>query len=380
MRAREFTTEAVLDPGGWGETPYGTDIDYFGLRVQMKPSTFLKLALPLGSAETNPEVEKHMRAGGKIAYPMLDIEIPKDWEDGDFSEPAKVVSHEGRNRMFNWIKLKGDDPIQVNIKPRGWHRRKHLTPDHIQALSNGLISQRGNVIPSPFEADTALEESELGEAEEGTAEAKEIVQTLTNAGYKQLGSGADATVWIREEGHVIKIIMPDSEDITEPARIFKKFYEFCQQHRDLDCLPRFTEIGGRHYSEFTLGGKQYMQIAMEQLYPIKHNTLAEGMVWYLSDFASNGKNMPWEKVKNFLSSAKAWYDSGHFTRYANQFSWKVMNMNQMTEAKYSLLYTVMSFLYQTGRINKFGWDLHTENVMQRKDGTLVITDPWFEDA
>jgi hypothetical protein len=34
-------------------------------------------------------------------------------------------------------------------------------------------------------------------------------------------------------------------------------------------------------------------------------------------------------------------------------------------------------LYHTGSINKIGWDLHTENVMQRKDGTLVIIDPWF---
>jgi predicted chitinase len=159
MRAKEFTTEAVLDPGGWGETPYGTDIDYFGLRVQMKPSTFLKLALPLGSAETNSEVEKHMRAGGKIAYPMLDIEIPDGWEKNDFSDPGKVVSHEGRNRMKTWIALKGDDPIQVNIKPRGWYRRKHLTPEHVEAISKGLFSQRGNLVNGPlFPTDSALEE------------------------------------------------------------------------------------------------------------------------------------------------------------------------------------------------------------------------------
>ena len=45
MRAIEFINEASLDPSGWGSTPYGTDIDYFGLRVQMKPSTFLRLAM-----------------------------------------------------------------------------------------------------------------------------------------------------------------------------------------------------------------------------------------------------------------------------------------------------------------------------------------------
>lgn len=159
MRAIEFITEAELDPKGWGETPFGTDIDYFGLRVQMKPSTFLKLALPLGPAETNPEIEKHMKAGGKIAYPMLDIEIPESWQDGDYSKPAKVTSHEGRNRMSNWIKLKGDEPIQVNIKPRGWYRRSHLTPEIIEALSKGLIGQQNNFVKNPFDASTALEET-----------------------------------------------------------------------------------------------------------------------------------------------------------------------------------------------------------------------------
>lgn len=154
MRAYEFD-EAVLDPTGWGKTPYGIDIDYFGLTVQMKPSTFLKLALPLTSATINPEVEKHMQAGGKIAYPMLDIAIPEEWEKGKFDIPAKVTSHEGRNRMTNWIKLHGDNPVSVNIKPNGWYRRSHLTDKHIAAINNGLISQRGTLVKGPlFDADT----------------------------------------------------------------------------------------------------------------------------------------------------------------------------------------------------------------------------------
>ena len=37
----------------------------------------------------------------------------------------------------------------------------------------------------------------------------------------------------------------------------------------------------------------------------------------------------------------------------------------------------MRLVYATGRINKVGWDLHTENVMMRKNGELVIIDPWF---
>lgn len=157
-----FIDEAELDPRGWGETPMGTDVDYFGLQVKMRPSTFLKLSHPLGSSESNPEVEKHMQAGGKIAYPFLEIKDPIEWEEGDFSQLGKVVNHEGRNRMTQWIKMKGDEPIQVNLFLRGANRRKYITDDMIQALSQGLVSQTGQVIRNPFEANTALEETVTG--------------------------------------------------------------------------------------------------------------------------------------------------------------------------------------------------------------------------
>ena len=149
--------EAELDPHGWGSTPNSVDVDYFGLKVQMRPSMFLQLALPLTSGTTNSEIEKHMAAGGKVAYPVLDFQIPPEWEDGDFKNSAKVVSHEGRNRMTQWIRLHGDEPIQVNMLPRGGMRRRHITDDMIKALSQGMFSERGNFVRGPlFDPRTTL--------------------------------------------------------------------------------------------------------------------------------------------------------------------------------------------------------------------------------
>ena len=51
-------------------------------------------------------------------------------------------------------------------------------------------------------------------------------------------------------------------------------------------------------------------------------------------------------------------------------------MNEQERLKYEVLFKLMTLLYHTGRINKVGWDLHTENAMMRGD-TIVITDPWF---
>jgi len=151
--------EAELDPRGWGETPQGTDVDYFGLKVKMRPSIFLKLSHPLGSSDRNADVEKHMQGGGKIAYPFLEIKDPVEWEDGDFSQLGKVINHEGRNRMTHWIKMKGDEPIQVNVFLRGANRRRFVTDGMIQAMSQGLISQTGQLVKNPFDASTALEEA-----------------------------------------------------------------------------------------------------------------------------------------------------------------------------------------------------------------------------
>lgn len=159
MRAHEFINEAEWDPSGWGGTPYGTDIDYFGIRVMMRPSTFLKLAAPLHPSHMNPEVKKHMSGGGKIAPPMLEVKIPEGWEEGDLHDYATVASHEGRNRVTNWMEMKGDEPVQVNIIGRGGMRRRHFTPEIIERLSQGMHGERGRMfVRGPlFDVGTVLE-------------------------------------------------------------------------------------------------------------------------------------------------------------------------------------------------------------------------------
>jgi hypothetical protein len=375
MRAIEFINEepideAELDSTGWGATPQGTDIDYFGLKVKMRPSTFLKLSHPLTAGEQNSDVEKHMQGGGKIAYPFLEIKDPVEWEDGDFSQQGKVVNHEGRNRMTHWIKMKGDEPIQVNVFLRGANRRRYVTDDMIQALSQGLISQTGQLVKNPFESGTVLDEAEVG-----TTNAKTIANQLTAAGYSKVGSGADATVWAKDNSHVIKILMP--EDLgTKAEQVFRKFYEFAMSHQDLACIPRFNEV-----NTVDINGKDYTQIEMERLAPIEKDSFVEGLIWFLSDYINT--NTPWATVESELANPETW--EIYSPNFANAFAktWQSLTQNpasKKTYTMYRMLYNVMKLLYNTGTINKFGWDLHTANVMQRSNGQPVIIDPWFSEG
>lgn len=210
-------------------------------------------------------------------------------------------------------------------------------------------------------------------------DAKEkIYNQLQNAGYSLLGVGEDATVWAKDEASVIKIIMPaGGQDLSGATETFYRFYEFCQQYRDLDCLPRFTLIShGRHHEQFELDGKKYIMVGMERLNPIPHGSISQALVWIMSDLATH--KLSWERAFALMKQPKTWKYWGEEGTVGYQDVIKYLKgIDAHTAANYGVLFTVMVLLYHTGRINHQGWDLHTENVMQRSNGTLVITDPWM---
>jgi len=224
-----------------------------------------------------------------------------------------------------------------------------------------------------------LENVTVDEAEMGTPTSNEIKNTLVKAGYTMLGDGADSTVWTKDQGTVIKIIMPEEgEQITKAAETFYKFYEFCQQHKNLSCLPRFIDIGGQHHNTFEIQGKEYLQIAMERLSPIGDNTFEEGVVWFFSDFVVGGAS--WDQSDHALGMPDTWEEYNPKMAKTLAYYWQNLSMIDTNTQKYKelqTLYVVMQMLYKTGSINKFGWDLHTENAMMRNNGEIVIIDPWF---
>jgi hypothetical protein len=130
---------------GAGAVPLNQEVDYFGLRVLMRPSTFLRLALPLESDQYVKRMEDHIEAGGAIGAPFLSIDIPQAWEQTppDFAEPAEVKSHDGRHRMMAIRRLEGDRPVEVHLFPIGL-RNRHITPEWREALRRSMISQRSH--------------------------------------------------------------------------------------------------------------------------------------------------------------------------------------------------------------------------------------------
>lgn len=155
MRAKEFIDEYKADNDmngkGLGATGYNANVDYRGLRVLMKPSTFLSLAAHLPSPTSVDYIVQHMKNGGALGSPFLIVDIPEKYFEGDFTDLnyAKVVGHEGRNRMLAIQKLEGDDPVEVHIFGYGEVRARDFTPEIIEQLQLAMRSQDGKLTFAP---------------------------------------------------------------------------------------------------------------------------------------------------------------------------------------------------------------------------------------
>jgi GNAT superfamily N-acetyltransferase len=143
----------INNASGVGAVPYNADVDYFGLQVQMRPSMFLKLALPMDPHD--PEERKaiafckgELNERG-IGAPFLNVSVPEAWEQGDFSLEARVKGHDGRHRCHAILEKEGDDAIEMHIFI-AQTRRRDITDEMIENLRNGILNQLGQFVRGPI--------------------------------------------------------------------------------------------------------------------------------------------------------------------------------------------------------------------------------------
>jgi N-acetylmuramoyl-L-alanine amidase len=151
----EYKADNDMNGKGLGTTGYNSNVDYRGLRVLMKPSVFLSLAAHLSEPSSVDYIVQHMKDGGALGSPFLIVDIPEKYFEGDFTglNYAKVVGHEGRNRMLAIQKLEGDAPVEVHIFGYGEIRKRHFTPEIIEQLQLAMRSQDGKLTFAPSGGD-----------------------------------------------------------------------------------------------------------------------------------------------------------------------------------------------------------------------------------
>ena len=157
MRLHQILERRIDNVKGAGAVPNNQEVDYFGIRVQMVPKMFLKLADPL---EFSPDVEKtimglidYLKQGGKIGSPFLEIALPEAWtENGVFDgkDLPVVKGHEGRHRMYALQVVDKDQPVEVHMFFRNGLRSRDITPEIISHLNKAIVSQYGRTIQGPI--------------------------------------------------------------------------------------------------------------------------------------------------------------------------------------------------------------------------------------
>lgn len=196
---------------------------------------------------------------------------------------------------------------------------------------------------------------------------KEMDSLFTQHGYEKIGSGVDAMVYKKDDSHVIKIIFPSKiKDMSNATRAFMVFYNYVKQNPS-KFLPKFTEV-----NDIEVMGESFLQIDMEKLQPIQRGSLDQYVVYSISGDAPT--QIEWADAVDTMLFKGNW--SFMHPSEAIETVEKIKSLPPQQLDYYEELYNVMVDLVIVMNENGFSWDLHTENVMQRADGTLVITDPW----
>ena len=246
--------EVTIDnKNGRGAVPNNQEVDYFGMRVNMKPSTFIALASKLGK-DPEPEMIDYIKKGGAIGAPFLSI------NSDETGEKAEVTGHEGRNRMLAIMKAEGDVPVEVHLffNSDQVNRARHLTPELVSAIKQELISQDDNLVKGPLwegvgrivkgvntTPDVGVNQTKIEAAKLGSKVDKDGRPPLL---HKKAAKNSDTNTLFNlglAEGKL-------SENNKSHAVVIK-FVNHCKDKLELPNIPTITlvdRIGGKTFGQY----------------------------------------------------------------------------------------------------------------------------------
>jgi hypothetical protein len=196
---------------------------------------------------------------------------------------------------------------------------------------------------------------------------RELKSQLSQAGYKSIGKGADAIVFAKKtDPNVIKVLIGEKDSHTDSAaKGFLAFVKFCRSLSSPH-LPKFGEI-----SQIQVGSEVMHQVILERLYNLTEDE--KDVVWFMAQAVANHR--PWESIMERIHSHGAEADAEYQAQVQAEKA-KYLKIVQ----KHQDVFVVMQKLHDHANILKtVSMDLlndEGQNIMKRKDGTWVITDPY----
>ena len=195
----------------------------------------------------------------------------------------------------------------------------------------------------------------------------ELKSQLAQAGYRSIGKGVDAIVFAKTSNpDVIKVLIGEKESSTDDAAAgFLAFAKFCNQISNIH-LPKFGDI-----IQITIGSELLYQVSMERLYKLNENE--KDVAWFMAQAVFHNKS--WESVLETIQSHGAKADE----EYQPQMLAEKAKYMKIAQKNKSVFAVIQKLHDHAESLKGITMDLLTDegnNIMKRKDGTWVITDPY----
>lgn len=194
---------------------------------------------------------------------------------------------------------------------------------------------------------------------------EDLIDMLEKKGIKCIGSGKYGTVFAHDSwNYVLKI--------TEDDPHYLAFVDWAIKHPSIH-FPKFAKKPLQMHTFHTRRSRDSRRmwvIKIEKLYPIQDKKLASFIVQNLETIAIN-----------------AWQlDNGHSNSSPNpNFSMPMPDGTSEKGVSWAEMFKRFPWLKSIGLTYANFWDagagspdIHSGNIMQRKDGTIVIIDPVWE--
>ncbi len=172
-----------------------------------------------------------------------------------------------------------------------------------------------------------------------------IDSTLRKQGYRKLGSGIDQTAYkVPSENRVIKIVTESARrgrGLTPEQKMIERWVKWCMKNSDNPFLPKYHGVA---YFDNPEDGSVYTQVSTERLFSFNRDTRKKALMRCVGGFDS---------TKIDLNMA--------YTIFGD---------------KAEMFYGTMEKIFGMASRHGYGLDLHEGNYMIRKDGQIVINDPF----
>ena len=197
-----------------------------------------------------------------------------------------------------------------------------------------------------------------------------IKKLAEKSGYYRIGGGVDSEIYVNDKSpDVIKILIGGYRRKTSEAAMgFLKFIQFCKANPNSIHLPKFGKV-----QTITVGKEKVYHVRMEKLYPLSED---EAQVAHAMTTGMNPQDTFDDLIYTIRYHGSA--VPGMKPEVIKTVKNRAAREEKIAIKNKSIIPIIRKIEKFIGKSKNIEIDFNemSDNIMKRKDGTWVITDPY----